>query len=112
MEKVCILVVEPYSKPQIRYIDKDNSLEEMQSIVDGYIESVPIFNGVDIFVNEEGKLMNLPVNRLILHNGNIIDMLVGNIIISASDDEGEIVSLQDYQINEMTKIFYDNAIEI
>lgn len=37
------------------------SLEEMQKIVEGYIERVSISGG-ELWVNEEGVLNNLPIN--------------------------------------------------
>ena len=41
---------------------KKVSLEEMQKVVGGYIEMVTLKNKV-LICNEEGKLMNLPLNE-------------------------------------------------
>lgn len=38
----------------------DNGLEAMQAIVDGYIEAVPLPNGLMLICNEEGNLRGLP----------------------------------------------------
>lgn len=37
-------------------------LEDLQKLVDGYIEVVALPNGDQLVVNEEGKLKGLPVN--------------------------------------------------
>jgi hypothetical protein len=40
-----------------------SQLSQLQDIVDGYIEVVPIGNGVIAVVNEEGLIMGLPYNE-------------------------------------------------
>ena len=53
-----------------------NSLENLQKIVGGYIETVYLTDEVVIICNEEGKLQHLPFN-MNLHG----DELVGTIIV-------------------------------
>ena len=53
-----------------------SSLENLQKIVGGYIETVHLTDDVVIICNEEGKLQNLPFN-MNLHN----EELVGTIIV-------------------------------
>lgn len=45
-----------------KVIEIDGSLESMQKIVGGYIETFPLDGPILIVLNEEGKLMNLPLN--------------------------------------------------
>ena len=101
-------------KPQVTpvEIETDGSLTELQNLVGGYIEAPCLFPDVDIIINEEGKLMNLPYNRWLSHNGKFIDILVGNIVIIAHDDEGETIGLTEEQILKYTAIFNDLIIEI
>ncbi len=41
------------------------TLEEMQSLVGGYVEIVQLWGGSHyLLLNEEGRLKNLPVNKL------------------------------------------------
>ena len=57
-----VLVVEPERRPELREID--GSLESMQKIVGGLIQPIYPFNDpVALVCNDEGKLMNLPMNR-------------------------------------------------
>lgn len=46
--------------PQGKYF----TLEELQKAVGGYIEIVPIDKEYSLVVNEEGKLMGLPINEV------------------------------------------------
>jgi len=73
-------------------IDKQNSLEQMQKIVGGYIEVVPVAGGKTLVVNEEGLLQQLPINykASALYNCTI----VGNVILCTleeleDEEEGE-----------------------
>jgi hypothetical protein len=63
-------------------LDHELSLEEMQRLVGGYIERVQVkYHGKhrDMWVNEEGRLLRLPVNR---QASRIADrFIVGNVFI-------------------------------
>ena len=50
---------------QFKYIDDEKNtptLKEAQAFVGGYVECITFPNGDLLIVNEEGKLMNLPLN--------------------------------------------------
>jgi hypothetical protein len=50
-------------EPETIFIeDKKPTLEEMQKFVGGYIEVIMLPDYRQIVINEEGKLLNLPVN--------------------------------------------------
>lgn len=42
----------------------DGDLRELQAAVGGYVEAIPTADAVTMWVNEEGKINVLPVNRL------------------------------------------------
>lgn len=96
LEKIKIVVKKPMQQPEI--LEVENTLEEKQRIVGGYIEYVP-FGEYDMFLNEEGKLERLKPN---LKFSN--DVVVGTIYISKANDEGEAVSLSDEECNEIISI--------
>lgn len=52
------------------------------------------------WVNEEGKLKGLPANCAVCHvdTRKLLDVLVGNILISAINDEGDLESLSEAQL--------------
>ena len=57
-----IIVVEPQMKPKIQYIN--GSLASMQDIVGGTIQAMyPYDDAVALVVNDEGKVLGLPMNR-------------------------------------------------
>ena len=81
MEKyIRVLIKEPGKAAEVRTIE--NSLEELQKIVGGYIETVTMFSDIVIICNEEGRIQNLPYNCEILGEG-----FVGTIILAGVDGE-------------------------
>lgn len=60
------------------------SLDDMQAVVGGYIETVELHQAV-MCVNEEGLIMKLPVNRLASSMAG--HLIVGNVLILGPVDE-------------------------
>jgi len=102
--RIKVLVVEPQKQPYVKQIE--NSLEAMQSVVGGFIESHPAdLTGadpdVDLIVNEEGKLTGLPFNRELRGlDGEVYDIVAGTFFVSRKDDEGESISLTEGDIKK------------
>lgn len=102
-----ILVVEPERKPEVREID--GSLDAMQGIVGGLIQPIyPFDEPVALVANDEGKLMDLPVNRgLRDENGQIYDIVFGTFFLcGAPADSDHFTSLSPEQIERYRERFY------
>lgn len=107
-----VIVKEPNKTAKIQFIE--SGLEELQNIVDGYIEYPYIEQfhkkGIAIIVNEEGKLLNLDPSIALNHKGKMIDYFCGNVIFvgSKETEEGtENDSLTDEQINFIKKYVFN-----
>lgn len=81
-ETIDICVFEPNKKPEMVTID--NTLEAMQRIVGGYIQVVKPWGGDVVLVcNEEGKVLNLPINKLVVDGtGRVFDVIVGTFFLA------------------------------
>lgn len=99
-----VVVVEPRRKPYVK--DIDGSLESLQSIVGGYIEMIcPFDEPVAIICNEEGKINELPLNRVLRDNENhIIDVVAGTFFVCACGLD-DFTSLSDEQIEKYIGLF-------
>lgn len=97
MNKIRILVVAPNEEPH--QVKIQHTLKNMQNIVGGLIEYVELEHNVDLICNEEGKLLNLELNRLL---GN--DVIAGTFFI-AGQHNGDTISLSRKQIKKYKKIF-------
>lgn len=104
-EYVTGLYIEP--NQSFRTLRIKNELSSYQKAVGGYIECIDLPNGTTIICNEEGKINGLPLNRAIRdENGEIIDIVAGNIVIVGFDAyEGEFISLTEEQTEELKKTF-------
>lgn len=92
------------------------SLEELQSVVDGYIETVPVTvgNGQYIMVvNEEGKIRNLPYNlcatRIRNYRRMTEDFIVGSVAIVKRQGE-DLIGLSKEDLLDFMN--YDQLMEV
>ena len=102
-----ILVVEPKCRPKVKEID--GSLKSMQDVVGGWIQALYIFDGpVALVCHDEGKLLNLPLNRgLRDENGQIYDIISGTFFLCGAPADCEhFVGLTSEQIEQYTELFY------
>ena len=82
----------------------DNTLEAEQRYVNydephGLITVLSITDEIDVIANDEGKIMNFPINRfLVSGDGVVLDMLVGNIMCVRHNSEGEFTSIKEDDI--------------
>ena len=93
-----VVIVEPKKKPMVQ--DIDSGLESMQKIVGGSIEAVyPFDEPVVLICNEEGKLLNLPLNRALRDDeGTVYDIISGTFFLcTAPPDSDHFAGLTDQQ---------------
>lgn len=75
---------------------EDDELAALQRGVDGYIEMVRLSSRCDMYVNEEGKIKDLPINRFATTlywyaNPDAAregDFIVGDVVITGGTDRG------------------------
>ena len=84
---ITVLVVEPMKRPYAKTIP--DTLEAKQELVSGHIEVLyPFDDPVAVVCNEEGKLQNLPPNRLLRdENGIPYDFICGTFFVAGVGDE-------------------------
>ena len=100
------LKVTPLERPEICYLEnKLEALQEAVSIGAGYVGLIEILDLDErtcIVCNEEGKLINLMPNRTL---GD--DIICGVFYVTGQNDEGDITSLTDEEIERYEKQFAD-----
>lgn len=98
------------SNGELKEREIGTELEDLQEIVGGYIEipylsDVFVNNGIDVIINEEGKLIDgLKAEIAIVSEklGTILDIVYGNCIFASHDEDGETIGLTDEQIQIVT----------
>lgn len=101
-----VLVVEPERKPEVR--DIEDSLKVMQDIVGGLIQPIYLDDSAALICNDEGKMINLPMNRgLRDENGQMYDIVFGTFFLcGAPPDSDHFTSLTPEQIERYRERFY------
>lgn len=82
-----VLKIEPGKHPEVTEID--NELHALQEAVGGYIEcAYPWNDATCIICNEEGVILNLPLNRRIYNDdGDLCCIIAGTFLIAGTTDE-------------------------
>lgn len=104
-ETIKVLLVEPEERPRV--VEIGTELEDLQHAVDGDIEVVyPFEDRVGLIVNEEGKLIGLPLNRALRdENGEVYDIIAGSFLV-AGLTEDNFGSLTEEQIGKFEGLFH------
>lgn len=108
-----IVVKEPGKPAEIRTVEKLD-YETIKTLVEGWIElvRVPVPDGttLDMYLNEEGKLMGLPHNFYFPPEvGTLpLDNAVGTVFLCSATEEGENVGLTDEQV-QMAVEWFNNV---
>ena len=100
------IIVEPRKKPVVQ--DIGSGLEAMQKIVGGSIQAVyPFDEPVALLCNEEGKLLNLPLNRALRDDaGEVYDIVAGTFLLCAAPpDRNNFAGLTDQQVKTYLERF-------
>lgn len=94
-----VIIKEVGESPRIEEIE--NTLQALQKLVGGYIETVTLHNDVVLICNEEGKLQGLPQNF-----GIGGDVIVGTAVFVSHNREGDFIDLNDWQVEDIMSKFY------
>ena len=100
------LLVKPYELP--KEIEIEDTLENLQGLVEGNIECVYLQNDSDVVLvcNDEGKINNMPLNRDIGY-----DIIAGPFLIFGDDyKNGEFKSLTPDQLLKYKMRFDEHSI--
>ena len=79
------------------------SYEVIRNAVNGWIECAVVGGEIDLWLNEEGKLIGLEPNPIATalfwdKYGFGTDIIVGDVFLTAHNDEGETIGLTDSQV--------------
>lgn len=83
-----------------------DTLEYLQGYVGGYIDVLSLNDEIDLVINDEGKINNLPTNRAcVCEGGTITDFICGNILcVRHCDDEFDSILESDIAVIEKSLV--------
>lgn len=99
---------------------KDNNVDchTLQKIVGGYIEHVTwneelLKRNIDMWVNEEGKLLDMKPNVVFTDDGTLVEVICGPVAFTRFDSAGNSLPLNDDDIDcikhELSMVAYLNV---
>lgn len=97
VEKIKVIILNPKEPPYTKEIE--HTLENFQSIVGGLIDFIELEKDVDLIFNDESKILNMEMNRIIKN-----DIVCGTCFI-VGQKNGENISLTPKQIKKYLKLF-------
>jgi hypothetical protein len=112
--KIRVIVARVGKHPVVEEID--SGLDGMQAVVGGYIECVSLDgsyeDGVDLWLNEEGRINGMRLNRLIRDDrGNDWDVH-GDVFLARHDSEGDTIGLTDEDVAKWLQRLTDSPVSI
>ena len=95
MQIIVKKVGEPHEVRTIESLD----IEDMQNMVGGLPVRFHVGNGVDMWLNDMGKIIALPMNLAIgSPDKRVLDTIHGDIFFAGDNNEGETIGLTDEQV--------------
>ena len=98
---------------KVNLFEIGNSYEMIRYAVDGWIECVQLKNGISMWVNEEGKMLQdceyNPTATAIFWDtyGLMSDTIYGNVIFTSVDENGDTIGLNLEQVEYLKSNAFD-----
>ena len=108
-KKIKVIIKNVDEEPRIAEID--NNYEAISSIVGGLVEHIYLSNEVGCWMNEEGKINQLPFNILLQDcKGKTFDALVGNLVLIQENEATVCVDLTEENWEKYLKQLQTNVL--
>ncbi len=107
-----VIVITPEHEVSVQQMPMADEYNFLNTAVAGWIQAVPLddnLEGITLWVNEEGKLNNLPYNPLATilweMSYGFTDVICGTAVLTGgTDDEGETLPLTDEQVAKILAV--------
>jgi len=105
-----MLAIEITTEGQLKEVELNNNgegqLEILQTAVGGLVQAVDLSEGLTLWCNEEGKMLNFDVNRIATKMWEEVfgqtDVIMGNVIFTGgTGEEGETLGLDEATANKI-----------
>jgi hypothetical protein len=88
----------------------EQELKSLQNAVGGYVQVIELEDDFTMWVNEEGKLLNLPVNEIAtviweVRFGIGTDIICGDVVFTGGmDEDGETLTISEANIQRLAEL--------
>ena len=107
--RIKVIIKNVDEEPRIAEID--NNYDAISSIVGGLVEHIYLSNEVGCWMNEEGKINQLPFNILLQDcKCKTFDCMVGNLVLIQENDATVCVDITDENLEKYLKQLQNNVL--
>ena len=114
MKKIFVVTAGEFQSSWWQEVADEDLLPTLQGLVGGSVEPINLLKDMTLWVNEEGKMLNLPFNYFATKMwekkfGVGTDYIVGDVVITGYAD-GDTTGLKD-EIIKMLQIIFDREMD-
>jgi hypothetical protein len=108
--KIGIVIKADGTLERLDLSEQEQELKNLQGAVGGYVQVIELEDDFTMWVNEEGKLLNLPVNEIAtviweVRFGLDTDIICGDVVFTGGMDEnGETLTISQVNIHRLAEL--------
>jgi hypothetical protein len=110
MTKLGVVIKADGTLERLDLSESEQELKSLQNAVGGYVQVIELKDDFTMWVNEEGKLLNLPVNEIAtviweVRFGLDTDIICGDVVFTGGmDEDGETLTISEANIQRLAEL--------
>jgi hypothetical protein len=110
MTKLGVVIKADGTLERLDLSESEQELKSLQNAVGGYVQVIELEDDFTMWVNEEGKLLNLPVNEIAtviweVRFGIGTDIICGDVVFTGGmDEDGEALTISEANIQRLAEL--------
>lgn len=113
-ELINVIIYSPSDRlNKVEPTEVKNNFKEFQKLVGGYFD-IPYVSeklcekNIDVYVNDEGRVIGLEPSIIIVDGSQMIDFIVGTCVFASHNDNGDTIGLNKEQVLFIQKNIFNN----
>jgi hypothetical protein len=110
MTKLGVVIKAEGTLERLDLSESEQELKSLQNAVGGYVQVIELEDDFTMWVNEEGKLLNLPVNEIAtviweVRFGLDTDIICGDVVFTGGmDEDGETLTISEANVQRLAEL--------
>ena len=110
MTKLGVVIKADGTLERLDLSESEQELKSLQNAVGGYVQVIELEDDFTMWVNEEGKLLNLPVNEIAtviweVRFGLDTDIICGDVVFTGGmDEDGETLTISEANVQRLAEL--------
>jgi hypothetical protein len=110
MTKLGVVIKADGTLERLDLSESEQELKSLQNAVGGYVQVIELEDDFTMWVNEEGKLLNLPVNEIAtviweVRFGLDTDIICGDVVFTGGmDEDGETLTISEANLQRLAEL--------